>query len=464
MRLGNTTNRFGALSYGRHNGIRFTGVSGLSGATITGATLTFRAAASDSGPFIGDWYAHKAAAPGTFTTTTSNISDTAQRPRTTATCEGDGSDFGNWSNGVDAYFTGDGVNTIADIIQELADSYDPSTIVLLHFYTSGTGERNSRQYESQPSNAIKLVIDYTTATGDLTATPDPVTIPISIPAPSIVAGNATVTPDPVVIPIDIPAPTVVAGGVTATPDPVTMALAIPTPTAVAGGVTATPDPIEIAIAIPSPNAFGEGTDITLTPNPVVITMAIPTPTAVVGGVTVTPDPVAIPIVIPTPTVNATALPDPVVITMAVPAPSVIVGGVTVTPDPVVIPIVIPLPSILGGGEQFVAWGIWSPDTLTWLGIEQYADPADFAPGSVFRLHVGMYTSAVPVPINAYLYNVTDGVKVADSDITGTATAYEILRSSTFSLPSGLKKYRLMYGGESGGVFYFHGGKVLAESS
>lgn len=162
---------FGNLSVPRHVGIRFTGVSGLSGATVTTGTLTFRADTADTGSFIGDWFAQDAAAPGTFTTANSDISD---RTRTTATCEGDGSDFGDWSSG-DYTFTGDGSNTIADIIQELADSYDPSTIVLIHIFTSGNGERVFKSYDEDSGTAPKLDIDYTAAAagGDGTDMPWP---------------------------------------------------------------------------------------------------------------------------------------------------------------------------------------------------------------------------------------------------------------------------------------------------
>jgi len=151
---------FGSDLSEEHNGIRFTGVSGLSGSTIDSATLTFRASATDSGAFIGDWFAEDAEAPPTFTTTVNNITD---RTQTTATCEGDGTDFGNWTSGADETFTGDGVNTIADIIQELADSYDPSTIVLLHIFTSGTGERVALNYFQDAALAPKLDIDHSAA-------------------------------------------------------------------------------------------------------------------------------------------------------------------------------------------------------------------------------------------------------------------------------------------------------------
>jgi hypothetical protein len=144
-------------------GLRFAGVSGLAGVTIDAATLKIYPYSSRTDSFIGDWYAEDAEAPDTFTTDVHNITG---RTRTTATCEGDGSDFGTWSGGIWVNFTGDGVNTIADIIQELATSYDPTAIVLVWIYTSGSGSRQARTWDySNHTFAPKLDIDYTAATG-----------------------------------------------------------------------------------------------------------------------------------------------------------------------------------------------------------------------------------------------------------------------------------------------------------
>lgn len=460
LRFGNYVNRLDV-------GLRFTGVSGLQGATINpGTQLTFRAHRSANNSFVGDWYAEDAAAPGTFTTAAFDISN---RTKTTATCGGDApAHFGNWTFGQDHTFVGDGVNTIADIIQELATDHDPSAIVLLHIYTSGFGERRAVAYDGSSSTAPKLDIDYTADTGDQTATPDPVAVPVSIPAPTLVAGGVSLSPDPVALLVDIPLPSVVAGGIAATPDPVAVPVAIPAPTLVIGGVTATPDAVAVPIVIPDPQVVGAPIAY---PDPVVVQLSIPTPTVVIGGITATPDPVTVPLVIPTPQLDWQANPSPVTVPLVVPTPSMAAGGVALTPDPVTIPIVLPLVTVPSSAEQFVPWGIWDQDTQTWLGIEMFGDPDDFVPGSVFRLTVGMYTSSALVPVKAYLYNVTDGVKVAGSDITGTSTVFEILRSGTFNLPTGgapnvagLKKYRLEFGGQTGGIFHFHGGKIDAESS
>ena len=176
--------RFGTSGFEEiHMGLRFTGVSGLSGQVINSAVFTFRSSRNESGNFIGDWFAHDAEAPGTFTTTNSNISDTAQRPRTTTTCEGDGDDFGTWTSGDDETFSGPAPG-IQGIIQELADSHDPSAIVLLHIGDTGSGQRRAfENFEEDSSLAAKLDIDFGAAA--------PVTeLPRSVPAnmgPQVVA-------------------------------------------------------------------------------------------------------------------------------------------------------------------------------------------------------------------------------------------------------------------------------------
>ncbi|MHC4066739.1 MAG: hypothetical protein ACYSUI_19865 [Planctomycetota bacterium] len=462
---------FGAVGVGLNLGLRFSqNISGLSGSTINAGTfLTFRARSTDSGTFQGTWWAEDAAGPPVFATASGNISG---RTKTAASASGNSGDFGAWVSGQDPTFPTDTVNdtAIANIIQELATSYTPTAIVLFWLFNSGSRARSFTPYDGLAATAPLLTIDYTAGAGDTIATPDPVVVPIAHPAPTIAAGPVTLTPDPVVVPTDVQIATPIAGAVTATPDPVAAPIVHPVPTAVVGGVIATPNPVPIPIVHPPPLAISEGLDTVLTPDPVVVTISHPVPTVVIGGATATPDPVVAPIVIPSPTLSITVLPDPVVVPTGILVPSVTIGAVVVTPDPVEIPIRIPLPSILGGGEQFASWGVWDQITQSWLGLEQFGDPDDFAPGSVFRLIVGMFTSSASVPVKAYLYNVTDGLKVVGSDITGTATENELLRSGTFYLPTGvapnvggLRKYRLEFGGDTGGEFLFHGGKVVAES-
>lgn len=265
----------------RDMGLRFTqNISGLSGATIdAGTKLTFRAHLSDTGSFIGDWYAEDAAAPSTFTSTNSDITD---RTRTTATCEGDKADFGSWTSGSDHDFVGDGTTEIQDIIQELADDYDPSAIILLWIYTSGAGERVAVSYDNDTATAALLTIVYTAATGAQTISPDAVTMPVAVPAPTLSFGTATISPDPVAVTLQIPVPVVNVAPITISPDPVVLTLNVGPPTVLIGQVIS-PDAIAIPLVVPSVSlSFGTAT---LTPDAVAVVLAVPTPVvSVTGGI------------------------------------------------------------------------------------------------------------------------------------------------------------------------------------
>ncbi|KKN62503.1 hypothetical protein LCGC14_0511190 [marine sediment metagenome] len=441
----------GKISNAFNTGLRWTGVSGLSGATISTVVLSCYGNGTYSTSFIGDWYGEDGAAPGTFTSSSGNISG---RTQTTATCEGDGADFGTWYNNTWNAFEGDGTNTLADIIQELADSYDPSAIVLIHYWVAGNGVRQGESYEGDSALAPKLDITYTAGTGDQVATPTPVAVPISVPTPTSVGGSGTVTmtPSAIAVPVGVPTPTLSIGGMTMTPSAVPVPVAVPTPALSIGAVTMTPTPVAIPIAIPEPTVVGGAT---IFPTPVQVPISVPTPTLSIGAVTMTPTPVALPIVVPTPALPVTMTPTPVVVTIAVPTPSRSIGAVTLTPTPVAVPIVIPNPTVLGAVTKSMA---------QWGKVERYINPDQYTVSIAFFLEVGLFTIGAVAPVTAWLYNVTDGLVVLGSEITGTKTYFEVKRSDIFTLPSGLRKYRLEFGGEPGGVYFFHGGDVVPIAS
>ena len=155
-RIGQT---FGHATSQENHGYHFPSVSGIGGRVIDSAFLNFQPASSDTQTsFEGNWFAEDAAAPPVFTTTASNITD---RTQTSATCEGDGVDFGSWTSGVRIDFLGDGVNFITNIIAELAASYDPSTIVMIYVGTVSGSNRTTRTFDFASDAAAKLTIDYT---------------------------------------------------------------------------------------------------------------------------------------------------------------------------------------------------------------------------------------------------------------------------------------------------------------
>lgn len=144
---------------------RLTGVSGLSGATIDAATFSLRGFASDLGTPLTNVYAEDATAPAAVTSHANGNAKT----RTTA--------FVAWDN-LDLVTTGfKPAPDCKTVIQELADSYDPSTIqILLDDDGSDTGGDNIAQpsdYGDGSAKAAKLDITFTAVTAPAITDLDP---------------------------------------------------------------------------------------------------------------------------------------------------------------------------------------------------------------------------------------------------------------------------------------------------
>ena len=405
MVLSQTWAAFGNFVGYRESGFRFEGISGLSGGTIDVASLTFYAQASDTGSFVGDFYAHDAEAPGTFTTTDGNVSDTAQRPRTTATCEADSIDFGNWTVNVEYPFddSGSDTDTIKDIIQELANSYDPSVIVILFIFTSGNGERLAKTYDNDTSLAAKLHIEYT-AGGGITVTPTTLALILSEFAPTVTAtGDIVVTPSTLAQTLAAFAPTV------------------STPRLVTPGVIA----LTLAEFVPTVTATANQL---VTPPTLALTLATFAPTA-------------------TATENQLVTPSVLALILSEFAPTV-----TATGDQLVTPTTLAL--LL---TEFVP-------TVTVSGIyTSYGAPflytaANWNAAVEFFLEV--YLKAIAGTVRARLYNDTDATVVTDSGLSTAATSYTRLRSSALSLTDG-KIYLVQFGTESVANGEFKAGKLIA---
>jgi hypothetical protein len=145
----------GAHSDRFNSWMRFTGISGLSGATIDVAYMRVRG--YDTTPISGTpltkVLADDQAAPSAPTT----AGDHAGRTRTTAGVDWDMSGWGadSWNNSP----------SIVSVIQELADSYNPTVIQILHdddgSSSSGTNVVRLYTYDTGASNAPELHIEYT---------------------------------------------------------------------------------------------------------------------------------------------------------------------------------------------------------------------------------------------------------------------------------------------------------------
>lgn len=134
----------------------FTGVSGLSGATINSATYSLYGFTTDAGTpltalFAAD--AASAAAPADVTEFNAYSLTTAS-----VTWDSPGLSTSGFTAAPDA----------ATIIQELATDYDPSTVLILHYDTRETDTLNraiAQHYDVSSSAAPKLDIDYTAGGG-----------------------------------------------------------------------------------------------------------------------------------------------------------------------------------------------------------------------------------------------------------------------------------------------------------
>lgn len=362
MTLNDTNVFMGAVLSFKFSGFRFdTDVSGLSGVTIDSAIITWRARATDVGSFISTMYAEDSgAAPGTFTTTSNDITD---RTRTTASVAAGGAELGEWTSGQDYTLT------VTSLIQELADSYDPSVIVLLSIWISGTGERVATAFDSDQALAAKLVIDFTAA-GGVTVTPTAHNFAWAIPTPSL-----TYTPATLAYGWAIPTPVVVAG-VLVSPSALAYGWSIPTPTW-SGITTYTPSAVAYGWEHPEPSVV---IGVQITPTVLAYGWAIPTPTFSPQVATFTPSAHNYAWVIPTPTVSNTA----------------------------------------------VVFGDWGE-------ITRVIDVADYPDGALYYLEVILQTSNVAVPAFARIYSVTVGNEVDGSEISTTGTTPTRVRSAAITL-------------------------------
>jgi hypothetical protein len=180
---------------------------------------------------------------------------------------------------------------------------------------------------------VWTVLTRVVAGGGTTLTPDPVTVPIVVAAPSLAL---VLAPAAVTVPVTVAAQTL---AVTLTATPVAVPITVAQPT-LALGVAPAPVTIPLQIAAPS-------LAMVLAPAATAIPLVVPTPVAAVGGSeTLTPAPVTIPLVVPAPAMALVLAPAALTVPIAVVQPTVEVGGtVTLTPDPIPVPLALPAPTL-----------------------------------------------------------------------------------------------------------------------
>jgi len=147
IRIGNSSVCGKCRAFGR-----FTEISGLGGTIITVAYIELYYAGQE-GVALYKIYTEKAESPAQIT----SAADHYNRVRTTAGVDWDGTFQGGWQQSP----------SLVSVIQELADSYDPTAIQIL-IENDGATEGNSADwfaYEYYPPYSMKLHIEYSEAGG-----------------------------------------------------------------------------------------------------------------------------------------------------------------------------------------------------------------------------------------------------------------------------------------------------------
>lgn len=290
--------------------------------------------------------------------------------------------------------------------------------------------------DTSNARGAALVIAVRPAAAATTLTPDPATIPIGVPDPTLAQGPLTLTPSPAAIPISATSPTLVLA-YTLTPSPAQVPIVAPDPTilkpltltpAAAAVVLAVPDPVLLVdrVLFPSPAVVtldapspAVSLVLTLAPSPAVVPVVAPSPavslvltltpspaeaavaapTVTVAHVyTLTPGPAAVPVLAPVVTLQTplALTPAPAVAQVAVPAVTMTVegGAITLVPNPVTIPVAVPTPTLALG-----------PLVLT----PTPAQVVLVAPASAISLVLGLTPAAVAIPILVPPFTVTGGL-------------------------------------------------------
>ena len=167
---------WGFFGYARDAFFRWTGISGLSGATIDVAYSRVYGNGYTGTP-NSNIYADDQVSPGQI----ASRADYAGRATTTAFVAWDGGlADGSWFNSP----------SIVSVIQELADSYDPTVIQILQKDDAGSGNNQQwvRSWDYDTSLAAKLHIEYTAGAGGVTVLAALATATALSPAATILTG------------------------------------------------------------------------------------------------------------------------------------------------------------------------------------------------------------------------------------------------------------------------------------
>lgn len=112
------------------------------------------------------------------------------------------------------------------------------------------------------------------------------------------------------------------------------------------------------------------------------------------------------------------------------------------------------------GSATITFDVIFSDFGTWRAL---INPDDYPANAQFFFEAILATSDAGEAVFARLFNITDAVVVADSEITSTDTSGERVQSSALSLPSADKEYRAERGGQAGATYRCYAAHVKVQS-
>ena len=370
----------------------------------------------------------------------------------------------------------------------IATSYDPTDQIPLVTMAMGDGAGTDANYpNSEGERTITLVANSIqsgktqgdrslvawpmemASAGTVPQTVLPSSVPMNIVAvaPAVTFGAITVSPTATPMNVVAVAPTVAAGAITVSPAAAPMNTVAVAPSITLGAATISPAAVPLDLVAVQPAIIVEGGgDQTVEPAAVPMDIVAIAPAVTFGAITISPAAVPMDLVAVAPTSTTSALtisPSPAVADLVAVLPVVVIAPITISPSPVVIDMVAVTPIITGVGAVYVNSGSWTV----------LIDVADYPSTAVFFFGATLSCDNISSGGRAQLFNLTDGVGVAGSEVTitgkmlvdGEVTAENhVLTGTSFTL-TGKKIYTAQHRAESqGDLVRWHGAYVKVVST
>ncbi len=387
---------------------------------------------------------------------------------------------------------GDGVTPALTNSATAGSSYDPSDILPLTRLALGAGGGTDANYTAaEGARTLTLIGNASTNTGtqfargrtlvawsmELAGTgavgqlilPNPVPMDLVAIAPTIAFGAITVSP--AAVPMDLVAvvPAIAPGVITVSPSAVPMNLVAVAPTIALGVATVSPAAVPLDLVAVAPTIIQDGApDQIVEPAAVPLNLVAVAPTIAFGVITVSPAAVPMDLVAVTPTITSllTVSPSAVPLNLVAVAPTIIIGTITVSPAAVPMNLVAVAPTTIQDavGGEYINSGTWAVSI----------DKADYPSTAVFHFGATLSCDNISSGARARLFNLTDGVLVAGSEVTITGKVLvgeeitpdnHVISTSFPILVTGPKVYVAQHRAEdTGDLIKWHGSYVKVVST